>query len=142
MGGQRVTQAAEAAAIASGYINMYFTPVGQYTILAYTDRKIVIEDVKFAWATAAGAGVTAKLASVTEIQKTADATLATNTAITGTVAADGTALVKNTAALVTTSGVPSANIVDSSNYLILALSAVPGTLAGVMVTIRYSTVIK
>jgi len=142
MGGQRATQASEAAAIASGYIDMYFTPVGQRTILKYTDRKIVIEDVKLSWATAASAGVTALLASVTETQKTAQADLSDHTEITDTVAVDGTALVKNSATLLPTNSVPYANIVGANSYLVLVLSAVPGTLAGVTVTIRYSTVIK
>lgn len=147
MAGQRAVQAAQAAPIESGYINMVFTPVGQYTILAYTDRKIVIEDVKISYATAKGGAATGGIAYVTETQKTADATLATNTPVTaltstGSVDFNSTTLTKYSNTLVgsTNGAVPTANIVPASSYLILALSAVPGSLAGVMLNIRYSTV--
>jgi len=150
MAGQRAVQAFQAAPIESGYINLMVTPTavtGRWTVIGYTDRKIVIEDVKMAYGTANGGALTGGIAYVTETQKTADATLATNTPVTaltstGSVDLNTTTKVKYSNTLVgsTNGAVPTANIVPASCYLVLALSAAPTSLANLMIQIRYSTV--
>lgn len=136
MGGQRVTQAAEAAAIASGYMT-FIVPAQSNTPLFIADRKMIVESVQVRYDTNAGGASTGTLEKVTSTTA-----LGSGTSI-ATVNLNGTAKTNITGTIVVpvTYGTPSSNIVEAGSTLNFNISSV-GTLALIVLTIRYSTVIK
>lgn len=137
MAGQRAVQAAQAAPIESGYLAFTPTP-HQYMPLFVADRKIAIESVIVRYRTAA-AGITGKLSK----QVSGTAFSSGSPAPTDmTDAIDfATADTNQTGVFVKTSGVPSANIVEAGSCVGIVLSGAAGLLAGVSISIRYTTVL-
>lgn len=145
MGGQRVTQAAEAAAIASGIISVQ--PVAtQYMPLFVAERKTVIEALHLRFVAAAGSARVGQLMYVQSGKAMSDTSYRVKITETTAGAADldfnGTANTNQTGTFKLTSGVPANNIVPAGSLVFVAMDGIAGSLDGVVFTIRYSTVIK
>lgn len=134
MAGQRAVQVSQAAAVESGYFACNPVP-NQYMPLFVADRKIAIESVIVRYRTGA-AGITGTLAH----QVSGTAFSSSPTVITGNMDF-ATADTNQEGALVTSNGVPSTNIVPAGSCVGIVLSGAAGLLAGVSVSIRYTTVI-
>lgn len=138
MPGQRAVQKQQAAAIESGIMTFRLTPTAQRTGLFIAERKTVIESVLVRFATNAGGARTGHLAYV----PSGTAMSGTNFDITTTDQLDfgGTADTNQTATLNSTNGAPIYNVVPEGSLVFLELNGAVGTLADLIITIRYTTV--
>lgn len=139
MAGQRAVQAFQAAAIESGYLS--FAPVvAQNMGLFVADRKLAIESVEIRYSAAAGSARVGQLSYVADGVAMAHSS-AVDITETGGLNLNTTTNTKQTGVLTKTTGVPSANIVPAGSLVYVELDGAVGSLAGLIVTIRYTTVL-
>lgn len=133
MAGQQPTLKSDAPALATAYMTPpMFTPTGQVTVLGVCERKIVVDGFACRYSAAVGSACTGKISHV----PSGTAYNGTNVDATGTVDLNTTV---NTVAYA--NGLSTGNVVPAGSLLLFETSAAVGSLAGVSLSIRYSTVV-
>lgn len=134
MAGQQPVLKTDAPALPTAYLTPpMFTPTGQVTVIGVCERRIAIDGFACRYSAAVGSTCTGKISHV----PSGTAYNGTNVDATNTVNLNTTV---DTVAYA--DGLSTGNIVPAGSLLLFETSAAVGSLAGVSLSIRYTTVIQ